>query len=712
MTHNFSKLTLALAVAASPVFADDNVEKLTVLGSTSTINHIPGSAHYLDSKTLAQFAYTDVMRALVSVPGVYVTEEDGYGLRPNIGMRGTGQDRSDKLVIMEDGVLAAPAPYTAPAAYYFPTMGRMQSVEVLKGTSSVRFGPRTTGGVINLNSVDIPEQAFAGRLNLALGTDNFNKEHLVLGGSTERFGAVVEGFRYAADGFKSLPGGQDTGFEKHDLLGKFSATLTEDGRHHLLVKLAQAEERSDETYIGITDQDFANDPLRRYAASQLDVMNTDHDLIQVSHSWLINNDSSLVTTVYRNEFARNWYKADRIGGKSLSGGGLALASEFEANPEGELAVRLKNNNRQYLSQGIQTEYSLSLGEHQLVLGARLHEDEEDRFQWTDNYLMDASLAMRLDSAGVPGTDTNRLSSADALALYAQGSLVFDNLTINAGLRYEDVKMKREDWNKAPDRLQAPSVKQHDLSLLNPMLGMSYQFGDNWVLIGSVQRGVAPPSPGNEQTAEEKSLSTEAGVRYRDSDLAFEAIAFSSEYDNMHGNCTASQGCDDANIGNQYNAGEVDIQGFEMLVSQTFQADNLLIPVSLTYTYTKGEFQNSFESDNEIWGSVQKGDELPYLPDHQLLLQTGLQSGDWQANLSLRYQQEMRTNAGQGEIADQERVKAQTVVDASVHYQLADNQRLSLLIDNLLDREYAATRVHGGLQPGKPRYITLGYELSF
>ena len=74
-------------------------------------------------------------------------------------MRGTGQNRSEKVTIMEDGVLAAPAPYAAPSAYYFPTSGRMQQIEVLKGTSSAMYGPRTTGGVVNMLSREIPEEA-------------------------------------------------------------------------------------------------------------------------------------------------------------------------------------------------------------------------------------------------------------------------------------------------------------------------------------------------------------------------------------------------------------------------------------------------------------------------------------------------------------------------------------------------------------------------
>lgn len=159
-------LAVLLALSGQAVAADApvDIERLTILGSKQAVNDLPGSGYYMSEEELAEFEFTDIHRALGKVPGVYVLEEDGYGLRPNIGMRGTGVSRSDKITVMEDNVIAAPAPYASPAAYYFPTFGRMQALEVIKGSSSVAYGPRTTGGVLNLVSRGVPDAPIAGAL--------------------------------------------------------------------------------------------------------------------------------------------------------------------------------------------------------------------------------------------------------------------------------------------------------------------------------------------------------------------------------------------------------------------------------------------------------------------------------------------------------------------------------------------------------------------
>jgi len=98
---------------------------------------------------LARFNVVDGNTLLQSQPGVYTQQEDGWGLRLNIGIRGTGVERSSRITLMEDGILTAPAAYSAPAAYYSPVLWKYEQIEILKGGAALITGPQSTGGAIN-----------------------------------------------------------------------------------------------------------------------------------------------------------------------------------------------------------------------------------------------------------------------------------------------------------------------------------------------------------------------------------------------------------------------------------------------------------------------------------------------------------------------------------------------------------------------------------
>ena len=171
-------------------------ERIMVVGDPERVDEIPGSAHIIGPMELKRQkqGLDDIHRMLRQIPGVNIQEEEGYGLRPNIGMRGTGVDRSSKITLMEDGVLIAPAPYAAPSAYYFPTSGRMRSLEVRKGSSQIKYGPRTNGGVLNLVSSEIP-QALRLDGKLGFGSDSAGQGHLNLGGTHGKFGWLLESYQ-------------------------------------------------------------------------------------------------------------------------------------------------------------------------------------------------------------------------------------------------------------------------------------------------------------------------------------------------------------------------------------------------------------------------------------------------------------------------------------------------------------------------------------
>ncbi len=699
----------------------------TILGSKFQAKNRTGSAYYLSPQELKKFNSTDINRALRTVPGVNIYEEDGFGLRPNISLRGTSPERSSKITLMEDGVLIAPAPYSAPAAYYFPSIARMAAVEILKGSSQIQYGPFTTGGAINMISTPIPETLQAG-LNAGYGSFNSGRLHAVIGDSGPHFGYSVSYLNFNSDGFKSIDQEKNTGFDKNDVVAKFRVNSRKNRPYNqaLEVKFQYSDETSNETYLGLTDTDFGLTPFRRYEASQKDQMKNDHIHFMATHFLKPNESLTLTTTGYYNGFSRNWYKLDYV---ILNGEKQGIANILE-DPAGlsdfyetltgtvnssDNALFVKANNRDYTAKGIQTKLDYHWGGnkafHRIEIGLRYHLDEEDRFQWVDGYGITDGI-MNLTKAGTPGTDANRISDAKALATYATYKLKYGNLTLTPGLRYEDITLGRNDYgvNDVIRSGQNLAKRENRVSVLMPGMGFNYNF-DRVSLFGGLHKGFSPPS-NQEGQKTEQSVNYELGSRFDWAVFSGEIVAFYNDYGNLLGSDLAATG--GTGSLEQFNAGEVNVMGLEVLLNfDLLKRDTKFsLPITIGYTFTDTEFLNSFGSEDELWGTVNVGDELPYISKHQCNMAIALEHQYFEINLNGRYNGPFRTQAGSGPIPTQELVASNFIIDLSGKYHYSKNLSFTANVINLTDQSYAVSRVPAGLRPGHPFGIYAGFELTY
>lgn len=742
-----SKVTLAVTTCLiglnAPVFAAEpaNIseenssdsrfyERIKILGSHDKLRTQGGATSLVSEAELEKFEFDDINKILATVPGVNIREEDGYGLRPNIGFRGATPERSKKISLMEDGVLISPAPYSAPSAYYFPMVSRMTAVEVFKGPAAIKYGPNTVAGALNLVTREVPDTVTTA-LDLAYGSDQYGKIHAYHGNTSNHFGYLIEGLYTRADGFKTIDNSeQTTGFEKSDVMAKFNYDFSQgEMKNFVELKLAYATEQSDETYLGLTREDLVANPYRRYAASQNDQMNWDHDTIQLTH-YYEQGAFDITTRIYQHNFARDWAKVSGfrkhqqfINSTEDKKKDIPSLLDVLVNPTDEVysvyfgvltgdgsgEFILGTNDRSYRSRGIQSDLGFSFNfiglEHKLDAGIRLHQDYINRDHFEETYAM--AEGGQVTNQNDKAFSTVNQEKSDAVSVYIQDTVSIEALTLTAGVRGEFIDSAYQDytslgrWQDKTSRIWLPSISAF------------YKLDEDYGVFAGIHEGYVPSSPqqDDENVEAEKSVNYEVGFRFNNNQINGEIVGFFNDYSNLKESCSFSQSSN-CPLDADFDGGDVNVFGIEAhIASRLSLTSSLDMPWSMTYSYINSEFQQSFNSDYPQWGEINKGDSMPYQPDHSFTLTTGLAADDWQVNLQAKYTGEMQEAAGDGVNLSGSVIEAQTIFDLSASYFISSEQSVYLKIDNITDEINIISSRPNGARPGKPRMFVLGYKVS-
>lgn len=712
--------------------ADADLGSVYVRARAAEIFTTGGSVHLLDEETLQRMDYNDPLSVFVQVPGVYVRQEEGFGLRPNIGLRGASAERSRKITLMEDGVLMAPAPYSAPAAYYFPLMARITSVEVAMGPAAIVYGPNTIGGAIDLRGRQIPSRR-DGRVDLALGNTWFGRAHLYYGDANEWGGFLVEALHLRTSGFRELDRGArdtDTGFHRTDLLvrGDLHGLLGPDVFHRAELTFGLGLEQSNETYLGLSEQDVRQTPFRRYAATQLDRMEWWRTRVQLRYELRAGDDFDLTVTGYRHDFDRTWHRLDAYC-PSFDVAGACQRTPLEAILGAPVDDRLRvylptlageqdtvgdrlfmvRNHRVFGVQGLQAlvrgRFRTGEVRHHVQGGARLHYDEITRYHTGETYAMLGGQMVR-DERPTRVVDAN-FASAWALALHANWAVSWGGLTVTPGLRSELI------WMDFANRLDGARTATEQYALL-PGLGLQYEITRDLAAFAGAHLGFSPVAPGQAPgVLPETAWNYEVGARYgRAVDPTNGQIAlFVSDYQNLIANCAgAGGGCGDAGD-IQYAAGAVRVVGVEAQAAHVLAWDEVAIPLRATYTWTWSRFGNAFESENPQFGRVREGDQLPYVPEHQISAQAGFSWRFLEMHTSATFVSAMRDVAGIGTPAPHERTDDVFYLDATVRVEVAPGFSIYVRGENLTDARPIVSRRPFGPRTGRPLLVQTGLQLD-
>lgn len=510
----------AIAAAAEAEAAGDPVRTdIVVIGTAKQLQASAGSGAIVSHQDIERSRVLSVNDALRQVAGLFPRDEEGLGARPNIGVRGLNPTRSSKVLLLEDGIPLSFAPYGDNASYYHPPIERFDRIEVLKGSSQVRFGPQTVGGVINYITPHAPD-SFQGRLSAQGGNrDSFALDGQV-GGPLLGGRVLLHANHKQSDGNRAH---QHLRFT--DIFGKGEWDLSPS--HSLTVKASYFRERSDITYTALTRAEYAADPRGNPFPQGTDTFHADRWSVSAAHRWDIATGIELRTTAYYHSFDRDWWRqssnsAQRPNDASDPAcGGMANLLSGCGN-EGRL--------RSYRTWGIESRLTLdhrdALGlgiGGATELGVRLHREDQRRLQLNG----DSATAREAGTSVNAGVRENNRRKANAVSLFAQSSLEFGALTLTPGVRAEFIDYRRT--NLPVDVLvggrpiggkTSETSGQSQLDKVVPGIGASLKLGGGMVLYGGVHRGFAPPrvediittGGGTVDLDAELSWNWEAGIR--------------------------------------------------------------------------------------------------------------------------------------------------------------------------------------------------------
>ena len=705
------------------------LDAIRVIGNAEDPQSSTGSAYVLSERELEKFDRSNINNVLRSVPGVYTREEAGEGVFPRISIRASSSGRSDRISVLEDGVPAAMAPYGNTSAYYFPNVGRMSGVEVLKGPEILLHGPQTTSGVVNLLSTPIPEAA-GGALDAEVASFGNRRLHAHYGATSGQWGLLLETYQKDGDGFHDIDRSDlDAGHEINEYVGKLRWTSAPDAAHaqQLDIKLHYGVETAGVSYLGLTDADFRRDPNRRYGLSELERMDRGRKGAAIRHRFGFSDDTWLTTTAYRTDTYRYYRRLNQINGIGL---GDVTAIVNEGQPDAELiqgildgsadtthpnGVRYGHNHQAYEAVGVsaQLHHLFASGhvQHELIIGARRHEDTTRnavKGRSNSHYRqVNGSLVHLSTDAATP-----ERGEAEAWSLWVADRIQFGDWNLLPVIRHESIRSKANLASDAtPAQIAARATNSLDKTTAG--LGANYALDGNWVLLAGVHQGFAPPGNRAERGVKgEESTNLEGGVRYRSGSFGLDAIGFFTDYENSMRTCLVANPCSGGVVDGTEQTGSKEVYGLELGLFADLNAGGAIgVPLRLAYTWTDGEYTRGSDT-----GSVLKGDVIEYTPGHIGSLQLGLEGhGGWRTYAALNWMDKAYTSntAGRDGVDDRFlRTQSLFTVDLSAIYPLSEQAELYARIDNVLDEQRITHRGADGARGNAPRSYGFGLRLRF
>lgn len=661
---------------------------------------------------------TGTEELLRRIPGFNIASDDGISNRVNVGIRGLYPRRSSRVLIMEDGVPVNPTLYIDPATYYNSPSDRLDGLEVIKGSSGLKYGPLTIGGVVNYLT-NRPPQTPNLHLKLSGGNNDYLSTYATYGGTFDKTGIEIQGLYKNFGGFR-----ENTSSKTYDLTFKGGYQICDKVR--LGTKINFFQENSKATYSGLTKYSFDIDPF--FNPKKYDELDAQRFAVDINSEIKLTNKITLYGTLYGNQYNRNWWREDD---KFIKPDGSAVTSGYTGP-----IIRVGNGKnvgrlRTFKMAGIELKSKI---DHQLFnlsnnfeFGIRAHNEN-----FKNNEIKGDTSFSRSGTI-----DKDEYFSAFAFSTFVQNNFKFGNINVTPGIRLENFNQTyRRFYNPVTKKSIDSTASKNTFEFL-PGISVNY-LTDRINFFAGLHRGFTPATIGtaflNASSIEtltggdpnleaEKSWNTEIGIKSYATDWAFiEAAYFRMDISNL---------VDAGRDAIFQNLGKVRIQGVESALSFDISSLTGLKAFKLiidgNYTFLNSEIINATVIERPIATSSLRdtinvsGNETPYSPKHTI--QTGIEFR-FPMNLDLRFEfrytdkqfTDFANTVNESQDGTVGMLPAYRNYNISARYKIpAYVLALHLAVKNLTNEIYRGSRINrtsSGIFPDGFRQIIGSVEFNF
>ncbi|KAF1068418.1 TonB-dependent siderophore receptor [Variovorax sp.] len=695
----------------APAGADGKaLEAITVTGDwlgspteKKVVEH-PGARTIVEPRQIRESGSSSVRDVLRQIPGVQVQESNGTGgsdISLNVGVRGLTSRLSPRSTILMDGVPLAYAPYGQPQLSLAPlSLGNIETVDVVRGAGSVRFGPQNVGGIINFVTRSIPE-TFAAEASIGVesaghGGGTKSTPSVFVGGTNDKglglallySGTHGEGFRQSND---------KTNIDDVMLKGSYRFSKTDDiavALHHF--------EGQGRMPGGLTTAQYALNPFQSDRPfDEFTGRRTDGSL-RYTH-----NDGI-------NKFELLTYYTDSFRGSHLEQEGTGTTANQR---------RLTAAPREYHTFAIEPRYSRLIDSGSVVqevsVGYRYLKEASSEVATRSSYYrprlgFDAStLAQPAYQTSAGGTTAN--------AFYIDDRIDFGNWTVTPGVRYEAIRSHNDVVGLTNSRITSVIAPKIDSNEWLPTVSVMYRMNERWSLFANAGVSFGPQqyaqlAQSTDGLHPEKAKTYEIGTHYKGEAWSSELTLFNINFDKELQLARSITG----DVGQWTDLGATRHRGLESALR--YELGDLSpalkgLSVSATYTYTQ---------------AIQKagafaGRDLPFYSRQVATLGARYERGPWTFNADVYAQSKQRspgspdTNARYVTLEDSTgrlgNIPGYAVMNVRAGYDFGPtmrNLKLAVGVKNLFDRRYFNRSVdnNGGKYVGQPRTVYLQASVAY